>query len=248
MTAEEIFRDGAMFSKAPILASMALSLLPVVLSCGSEPSAVPEVELGEQVEASEPRKSAVTPSVPLIAPITPDSSSGSLPPGHPPIRAGLPTLPSGSGAGTKGLVWIVPEGWIEEIPSSNMRRAQYRVPGRGGDGECVVFYFGPGQGGDTMSNAARWAGQFEQPDGRPSTEVMKTEKLEVAVPVLRVEVTGTYANMMIMDEKRPGYMLLGAIAEGPDANWFFKFTGPEVTLLDGREGFDEMIRSLRVGE
>ena len=27
-------------------------------------------------------------------------------------------------------------------PSSSMRRAQYRVPGAGGDAECVVFYFG----------------------------------------------------------------------------------------------------------
>ena len=46
-----------------------------------------------------------------------------------------------------------------------MRHAQYRVPGGNGDGECIVFYFGPGEGGDPMSNARRWAGQFDQPDG-----------------------------------------------------------------------------------
>ena len=33
-------------------------------------------------------------------------------------------------------------------------------------------------------------------------------------------------------EAQPGYMLLGGIAEGPDAPWFFKFTGPEATIRD----------------
>jgi hypothetical protein len=47
-----------------------------------------------------------------------------------------------------------------------MRRAQYKVPGPAGAGECVVFYFGPGQGGDAQSNAERWASQFTQPGGR----------------------------------------------------------------------------------
>jgi hypothetical protein len=42
-----------------------------------------------------------------------------------------------------------------------------------------VFYFGPGQGGDAASNAARWASQFQQPDGRASEEAMKTASLTV---------------------------------------------------------------------
>ena len=99
-----------------------------------------------------------------------------------------------------------------------------------------------------MANAVRWAGQFEQPDGRASTEVMKTEKTAVAgLSILRVEVTGTYANMMVLDEKQPGHMLLGAIAEGPDANWFFKLTGPEATVLAQRDAFDGLVRSLKKG-
>ena len=28
----------------------------------------------------------------------------------------------------------------------------------------------------------------------------------------------------------PGYMLKAAIIQGPDANWFFKFTGPQETV------------------
>jgi hypothetical protein len=42
-------------------------------------------------------------------------------------------------------------------------------------------------------------------------------------------------------------MLLGAIARGPDANWFFRATGPRATLEAQRAGFERMIRSLRAG-
>jgi hypothetical protein len=45
--------------------------------------------------------------------------------------------------------------------------------------------------------------------------------------------------------EQPGYMLLGAVAEGPDANWFFKLTGPEITVEAQRAAFDGMIQSLR---
>jgi hypothetical protein len=131
-----------------------------------------------------------------------------------------------------------------------MRRAQYRAPGAAGAAECVVFYFGPGEGGDAKSNAERWASQFRPADGRSSEAAMKTSSLAVGnIKVLLVEVTGTYAGGMAMGgaapTEQPNYMLLGAIAEGPDANWFFKLTGPEATVRAQRAAFEQMIRSLR---
>jgi hypothetical protein len=130
-----------------------------------------------------------------------------------------------------------------------MRRAQYRVKGEAGDGECVVFYFGPGQGGDARSNIVRWGEQFSQPDGRPSSAVQKHDNLTVSgIPILLTEVTGTYQGGFVMDgsaKRFPGYMLLGAVAEGPDANWFFKLTGPESTVMAQREAFMTLIQSLR---
>ena len=147
------------------------------------------------------------------------------------------------------LEWEVPAGWIVEQPASSMRVAQYRVPGAGGDGECVVFYFGPGQGGDPTANAVRWARQFTQPDGSSSLDVMQvTELRQTRVPVRLVEVTGIYDGGMTMTdapaEKKPGYMLLGAIAEGQNAPWFFKFTGPEATVKAQRPAFVSMLQSL----
>ena len=175
-----------------------------------------------------------------------------LPPGHPPPASDVvPTPPPGSGTGAAALHWTRPESWQEETPSSFTRRAQYRVPGPGGDAQCVVYYFGPGQGGDTEANAQRWAGQFTLADGRPGTEGLKRETLQVAglPPVLMVEVAGTYqGGMMTRAAPRPDSMLLGGIAQGSDANWFFKFTGPAATVKAQREAFRGLLLSLRPGQ
>lgn len=148
------------------------------------------------------------------------------------------------------LVWDVPDSWTQVQPSSNMRYAQYSVSGSGGDGECVVFYFGPGQGGDPVANAQRWAGQFSQPDGSSSMDKMAMQDIEGSSLRLRlVEVTGTYEGGMGMGTApaavQPGWMLLGGIADGPDAPWFFKFTGPQATLEENREAFIGLMRSIR---
>jgi hypothetical protein len=42
-------------------------------------------------------------------------------------------------------------------------------------------------------------------------------------------------------------MLLGAVAEGPDSNWFFKLTGPEATVRAERAAFEGMLRTLKAG-
>ena len=103
-----------------------------------------------------------------------------------------------------------------------------------------------------MSNAVRWANQFSQPDGSSSAEAMKTEQIDVqGVPVLLTVVTGTYSGGMSMvtgaSAELTDFMLLGAIAEGGDANWFFKLTGPGATLRAQQGAFREMIESLSRG-
>lgn len=204
-------------------------------------------------------------SQPAAPPLTPEQTQdpSQLPPGHPPLdgAASMPggapmggaeivAPPEGSGTGQTGMSWTAPQDWVSEQPSSSMRRAQYRVSGPGGDGECIVFYFGPGQGGTPESNAERWASQFSQPGGQPATA--KTTTMKVGeISVLMVEVTGKYSGGMPMGgapaKEIENGMLLGAIAEGPDANWFFKFTGPEATLSAQRGAFEQLVKSLRRG-
>lgn len=192
----------------------------------------------------------------LGGPGTGDPQTRPLPPGHPPagISGGQPAVPGppgGSGANGQGLQWKSPAGWTEEAPSSSMRRTQYRIPGPGGPAECAVFYFGPGQGGDAKSNAARWASQFHRADGGPAGDAVKTREIRVGdIPVVLVEVVGTYVGGMgsgPSGPERPNYMLLGAIAQGPDANWFFRATGPRATLDAQRAAFDGLIRSIKRG-
>ncbi len=156
---------------------------------------------------------------------------------------------SGTPRGSTGVAWTLPESWEEQTPSSSVRLAQFRVPGSAGDGECVVFYFGPGQGGPPQQNAERWAGQFAQPDGRSSTEVMRFEPMAAGeFDGWLVEVTGTYGGGMSGPLDADGYMLLGGIADGPDAPWFFKFIGPEATVRENRAAFLELMASLRVDD
>ena len=180
-----------------------------------------------------------------------------LPPGHPPTGepGGTPSIsgpPAGSRAHSQGLTWKTPARWVEETPTSSMRRAQYRIPGPGGPAECVVFYFGPGQGGDAQANAARWASQFHRADGGPVGDAFKTREIKVGdIRVVLVEVAGTYVGGMgsgPTGAEQPNYMLLGAIARGQDANWFFRATGPRVTLETQRTAFDGLIRSIKQGQ
>ena len=81
---------------------------------------------------------------------------------------------------------------------------------------------------------------------------MKISTIDVGgLQVFLVEVAGTYKGGMTMTAApavaKPGYRLLGAVAPGPDANWYFKFTGPDKTVSDQREAFTLMVRSLKHG-
>lgn len=196
---------------------------------------------------------AEEPPPPAAAPPGVGVAAGAeLPPDHPPIDGGAPgelmPPPPGTGTGAAGLSWTVPSNWTEEQPSSSVRRAQYHVPGPGGDAEMVVFYFGPGQGGDPMSNASRWAEQFTQADGSSSLDKLATsEQTVTGLPVLRVEVTGQYQNPMTSDPRIDDARLLAAVVSGPDANWFFKLIGPDATVEDQRDEFESLVSSLTTG-
>lgn len=166
-------------------------------------------------------------------------------PTHDSSLAGPPgTTPSGE------IAWTVPKEWVEEPPKSEMRKAQYRLPAASGDkedGECVVYYFGAGQGGEVKANLDRWAAQF---GGRGSAPPKFSQTTAGGFTINRAEARGTYTpSPMSMGggpdpEPRPGYMLLGAIVPGPDANWFFKCTGPEKTMEANRARFDALLASI----
>ena len=76
---------------------------------------------------------------------------------------------------------------------------------------------------------------------------MKAGDLTVTV----VEADGTFVGGMgggAAGPERPDSMLLGAIAPGADANWFFRAVGPRATLERQRASFERMVRSIKRGD
>jgi hypothetical protein len=127
-----------------------------------------------------------------------------------------------------------------------MRAATYAVD----DAECVVYFFGQGQGGGVQANIDRWAGQFKQPDGKPA--VPKTAKRTIhGLSVTTVEVAGTYAGMAGpmggAAPNKPGYRMLGAIIENPGGNIFLKFSGPAKTIAANQAKFEQLLNSFKKG-
>ncbi len=262
--------------RAPLTRLAAFAFVAALsAACSREPQL--DVRSADSATTATPASADAQPAAPLVGGSVPTQSAApplaegaALPANHPPMGmpAGHPPLDAptagamqiapaatGSGQGATALAWTAGPGWVSEPPSNSMRRAQYKVPGPGGDGECVVFYFGPGQGGDAMSNAERWATQFTDANGQPATGSMKTRTATVnGIEVLFVEAAGTYhtyqsGSMMGMGQgvAKPDWALLGAVAKGPDANWFFKLTAPKATLEANRVAFDAMVASLTRG-
>jgi hypothetical protein len=124
-----------------------------------------------------------------------------------------------------------------------MRAATYEV----GDSECIVYFFGQGQGGSVEANLERWGGQFTL-NGQPAPA--KTAKKTVhGLNVTTMDVTGTYVATggMTMTPQPPkaDYRMLAAIVEGPGGNIFIKFTGPVKTVSGNAVKFDALLGSFQ---
>lgn len=180
----------------------------------------------------------------------PATNADGLPAGHPPIPSGK-TPPK---QGLPPLDYKAPEGWQEHPPSRAFRAAEFTIPraeGDAEDGQLIVYYFGPGQGGGIEDNLARWRSMFSTADGQPvADDAASHENFEAnGLAVTTIDVQGRYADMM----SRPNqsgpttehYRLLGAIVETPDGNWFFKGVGPANTMSANRDGFMEMLKAIR---
>ena len=165
----------------------------------------------------------------------------------PPGEAGMPSgAESATPAQDPGVAWQAPSRWVEEL-ATGMRLATYVVPAPVTSGEaarCAVYYFGPGQGGDTDANIERWIGEFESP-----SDPVRRDSAVRGLKVSRVEVTGTYRAHADPAQgssgPSPGWTLLGAIVEGPNGALFFKLTGPSGSAAPAAKEFDGLLASLR---
>ena len=135
-----------------------------------------------------------------------------------------------------GLKWTAPAGWTS-AGTAPMRAATYNVQ----DAECVVYFFGPGQGGSVDANIKRWSGQF-QVNGAPAQPKIAKRTVNT-LAVTTMDVSGTYEGMV--EGAKPGYRMLAAILESPGGNIFLKFAGPAVTIGASEKKFEQLLASFR---
>jgi len=195
------------------------------------------------------------------------ASSTTLPPDHPPTGAGATgagatgasgdssgavsapseMMSSGSdnqSAASAPVKWTRPSRW-KAGPPKQMRTATYMIPAAPGDSEeaeCAVFM---NIGGGVQANIDRWVGQFEKTDGSPNKKMEMINGLSVTT----VDVSGTFkgggAMMGQSSGPKASYRLLGAIAQAPDGEVFFKLTGPAKTVAAAQGEFQAMLKSLK---
>jgi|SRR3972149_4061108 len=120
----------------------------------------------------------------------------------------------GGGPSAGGVSWTIPGRW-QAGAERTVRVATYIIPAAEGDpagGECAVFHFGPGQGGDIPSNIDRWVGQFENPSA-PKQSTVESNGLRITT----VSTTGTFlapaGPMMESQGKMQNYSLLAQVRQ-----------------------------------
>jgi len=183
----------------------------------------------------------------IAAPSSAPAASSSPAPAPTPVPTPVPTPAA-------GLVFVPDPGWVVEKPTSAMRKAQYRLPHAEKDAEdasLVVFFFG-GQGGGLQANIDRWCQQFEQPDGRPSTEVLKTsESTANGMAVHRVELSGTYVAETSPGSgehlRKEGWRMIAAVLDAKEGSYYAKLVGPAATVARWEESFKTFVSKAKPG-
>lgn len=141
-----------------------------------------------------------------------------------------------------------PEGWEWVATTSQMRKAQLKVPDAKTkeSAEVVFFHFGPGNAGGVQANVERWFKQFEEPKEKSGA---KSEEVTVGKhKVTYVQAEGTYRSGMPGGPQTPmpNYALLGAIIEAEGGSVFIKMTGPKALTRSSTGAFKKMVESALV--
>lgn len=161
-----------------------------------------------------------------------------LPPEHPPLE--------GVAGSALGLAWVAPSHWQSQPPSSNMRLAQWSLPGEP-PAECAVFNFAGG--GDAQDNVQRWIRQFEPTAGVAADEAEQAQITANGLTITLVRAGGTYLaqgpTMTGPVERRPDHRLFGAITTIGEQMYFMKCIGAGVTMLAQETGIVTLVQSLR---
>ena len=150
-----------------------------------------------------------------------------------------------------GLGFDAPAEWVSKPLSSSTRVAVWELAGDDAPAEVVIFYFGEGSGGGVEANLARWFGQFEQPDGSSTRDrAIITERTVNGLELTVADMRGTFVAPVRpgapQRNNRPGYRMIGAVAEGGTGPWYIRVLGPEATMAKWEASVEDFLSSLRL--
>jgi hypothetical protein len=234
---------------------IAIAAFALLAGCEQEPAPPQEKpQLSGGSAASQPSSTELAALRSFVRGDRQPEASG-LPAGHPPIPRASPA-PMRSPAPTAGveLKFSAPADWKPTPPISNMRKAQYELPRSEGDsenGELVVYYFGPGEGGSVADNLARWRGQMTQADGSPLPDDAAREDHFDAngLKIAFLDVSGRYAPGAMPGlpdvGPRDNYRMFAAVIQTSAGPWFVKATGPGRTMEQQREAVRTFLSSAK---
>jgi len=142
-----------------------------------------------------------------------------------------------------GVSLMLPAGWKQSPPSSQMRLAEATVSDTSGDPAKTCSVVFSTAGGSVEENIARWSGQVLDAEGKPA--VAKSESRTVAgMKATVVEFTGSFAGMGDAARKQ-NWMLRGAIIETPAGLLFIKMNGPVEQMNTTASGFAALVDSVK---
>lgn len=132
-------------------------------------------------------------------------------------------------------VWSVPEGW-SEAGDSPMRRGSFSATGSAGSVDIAVTSF-PGDVGGLLANVNRWRRQIGvAPIGATELE-HSVERLQIhGKEAVVTEITGSIE------------ATLAAVFEHEGQSWFFKATGPKVSVAEQKEAFLGFLQTIRFSD
>ncbi len=153
----------------------------------------------------------------------------------------------------EGVTFRVPVAWKSTKPTQRFRKAYVKVDPAEGDkdpAELVVTAFFA-DGGGVEANVARWKGMFK-PEGDEAAEPKVEQRQVRNVEITVVEVGGRYVAPESPGSpkkfNKPGYRLFGAIVPGKSGTYFFKMVGPDKTMKEARDAFDDMVGTITMVE
>ena len=152
-----------------------------------------------------------------------------------PLLLGLATMAqAASPTAVRVLDWMlpVPANWTPQVPSSDMRLAQFTIRSEGGRADAAVFYFGQGSGGSVEENTQRWASQFLDDAGKPARAAVEKGTAS-GMPVTWVALDGRYARGTgtgPQGEAKAKQSLRVAVIETDRGNLFFQLWGDEAAI------------------